>query len=481
MTVRFGDALRVLASSATGKAGIALLLALAAISAYVLVAYPLDFGTQRWSNPAVWADNPKAVPPAWVDLFTTRSRAATSTLIATSPTDVVQAGTARLMTYRMPFDHPYDEFPQFLSFTLTDVTFQGRPPLVTLSLARPDGETVRLLRHVVPGARSGEEAPIARYSETPLRLLLNTDSSVLGALADFHTERSGARVTERDLRGMGGEQAAFGVLATGEDDLRFDLLRGEYTFVVDVTVASEGDSVGSVQAVVGGRVFGVMGSDEQGRDLAVGLLFGFPVALFIGLLASTLTTAIGTALGVISGYSGGWVDSVIQRLTDIVANVPLLPILIFMVFVLGPNLLLIILMLVAFSWPGLTILVRSMVLQLRSGQLVEATVALGASRWRIMFRHIFPQTAPYVFAQMIFFTPAAILAEAGLSFLGLGDPSIPTWGQILEQGFRTGAVYVGYWWWVLPPGLLIVLTAMAFVLLALGLEPVVNPRLRSMR
>lgn len=479
MTVRIGDALRVLASSATGKAGIILLLALAAVSIYVLVAYPLDFGTQRWSNPAVWADNPKAVPPAWVNLFTGRRRVAHSTLTATSPTDVAQAGAARVLTYRMPFDHPYDEFPTFLSFTIADVTFEGRPPLVTLSLARPDGETVRLLRHVVPGSRPGEEPPIARYSETPLRLLLSTDSAVLGSLAAFHSEQSGTRVTERDLRGLG-EQAAFGALVPG-DTPTFDLLRGEYAFVVDVTAAAEGDSVGSVRAVVGGSVFGVMGSDAQGRDLAVGLLFGFPVALFIGLLASTLTTAIGTALGVISGYWGGWVDTAIQRLSDIVANVPLLPILIFMVFVLGPNLLLIILMLVAFSWPGLTILVRSMVLQLRSGQLVEATLALGASRWRIMFRHIFPQTAPYVFAQMIFFTPAAILAEAGLSFLGLGDPSIPTWGQILEQGFRTGAVYVGYWWWVLPPGLLIVLTAMAFVLLALGLEPVVNPRLRSMR
>ena len=172
-------------------------------------------------------------------------------------------------------------------------------------------------------------------------------------------------------------------------------------------------------------------------------------------------------------------DTAIQRLADVVANIPLLPILIFMVFVFGSNLFLIILLLVAFSWPGLTILIRSMVLQLKSGQFVEASVALGASRRRIMLRHIFPQVAPFVFAQMIFFTPAAILAEAGLSFLGLGDPSIPTWGQILEQGFRTGAVYVGYWWWVLPPGLLIVLTAVTFALLALALEPVVNPRLRG--
>ena len=196
---------------------------------------------------------------------------------------------------------------------------------------------------------------------------------------------------------------------------------------------------------------------------------------------SLLGMFIGTTLGIISGYMGGWVDTVIQRVSDVIANIPLLPILIFMVFVFGSNLFLIILLLVIFSWPGLTILVRSMVLQLRTGQFVEASWALGASRKRVMFRHIFPQIAPFVFAQMIFFTPAAILAEAGLSFLGLGDPSMLTWGQILEQGFRTGAVYVGYWWWVLPPGILIVCTAVTFALLALGLEPVVNPRLRGKR
>jgi len=124
-------------------------------------------------------------------------------------------------------------------------------------------------------------------------------------------------------------------------------------------------------------------------------------------------------------------------------------------------------------------LVRSMVLQIRSDQLVEAARALGASRRRIMLRHVFPQVAPFIVAQMIFFAPGAILAEASLSFIGLGDPSIPTWGQMLEAGFRTGALYVGYWWWVLPPGLLIVLTALAFMLLALAMEPVVDPRLRK--
>ena len=186
-------------------------------------------------------------------------------------------------------------------------------------------------------------------------------------------------------------------------------------------------------------------------------------------------------VGVVSGYAGGRVDTAIQRLADVVVNVPVLPLLIFMVFVLGARLWLILLVLVAFGWPGLTIMVRAMVLQLRSSPEVEAAVTLGASRPRVLARHVFPHLAPFVFAQLIFFAPSAILAEAGLSFLGLGDPSVPTWGQILEAGFRTGAVYLGYWWWVVPPGVLIVLTAVTFMLLSLGMEPVVDPRLRKVR
>ena len=262
---------------------------------------------------------------------------------------------------------------------------------------------------------------------------------------------------------------------------RLMTLRGDYTLLIQVLVADPSDQVAEIKAVSGGNVFGWMGTDSLGRDLWEGLLYGFPIGLLIATLAAFFSTLIGAALGIISGYAGGATDAIIQRLCDIITNVPLLPLLIFLVFVLGSHLYLILLVLVAFSWPGLTILVRSMVLQIRSGQLVEAAKALGASRSRIMVRHVFPQVAPYIVAQMIFFAPGAILAEASLSFIGLGDPSVPTWGQMLEQGFRTGALYIGYWWWVIPPGVLIVFTAIAFMLLALAMEPIVDPRLRRTR
>jgi peptide/nickel transport system permease protein len=378
------------------------------------------------------------------------------------------------MIYQFDLHYTADEAPSFTSLTLQNIEYQDRPPILTVSLERPDGKRLNLYEVIVSGPRPGEEAPFQRYVETPFRVQLSGEAQSASAVADFLKNEFGVSITSQDLLVGGLDRAVFGSPEKGG----FAVLKGDYRIRVEALLYDEADSIGQIKFVVGGSVFGIMGTDALGRDLSVGLLFGFPVALFIGLVTSSVTTAIGTVTGIVSGYIGGKTDTSIQRGADILANIPLLPILIFLAFIVGQNLFVIILILIAFGWPGLTILIRSMVLQIRSGSLVEATVTLGASKFRIMFRHILPQTAPFVFAQMIFATPAAILAEASLSFLGLGDPSLPTWGQILEYGFRNGGVYVGYWWWILPPGLLIVITAMTFVLLALGLEPVVNPRLR---
>jgi len=291
------------------------------------------------------------------------------------------------------------------------------------------------------------------------------------------SENTGTPVIAKEIIGKI-DRVIFGEFPLQLKD-EFKPLKGEYLFALNADMSDPNDYIGNVKLVLGGSSYGIMGTDSLGRDLARGLLFGFPVALTIGLITSIFATVIGTTAGIISGYQGGKTDIFIQRFSDVLTNIPLLPILLFLAFVLGQKLWVVIVVLIIFGWPGLSIVVRSIVLQIRSGQLVEASVALGASKWRIMAHHIFPQISPFIFAQMIFFTPAAILAEAGLSFLGLGDTSIPTWGQILDQGFRTGAIYIGYWWWVLPPGILIVFTALTFVLIALGMEKVVDPRLRN--
>lgn len=465
--------------SGAGKTGVALLTLLIIGAIYVLTTYPLDYGERQWSNPTVWADNPKAVPPAWLNrLRGGQSGVEHRTFEASEPTEIITARAGQAQEFRFPLDLPSTILPTFLSVTLGDVTYAERPPLIAVSLVRPDGRELRLLRHQVRAPREGEQGPFHRYVEEPLRVQLSADDSTLTNLQEFLEEEFDLRVDTRDLQGKV-EQVAFGV--PNADGTEFTIQPGPYEIVVRGTFRGMEDKLGYVRFVVGGSVFGLMGTDTLGRDLAQGLLFGLPVALFVGVVAALASTAIGTALGIISGYLGGRTDLLIQRAADIIANVPTLPLLIFMLFIIGPSLFVILAILIAFSWTGMTIQVRAMVLHMRMNQLVEAIQSLGASHRRVMFRHILPQIAPYVLSHLIFAVPAAILAEAGLSFLGLGDPSIPTWGQILETGFRTGGVYVGYWWWIIPPGLLIVLTALAFMLISLGLEPVVNPRLRRTR
>jgi len=466
--------LREILASGAGRLGVLLALLLGIAAVIVVATFPLDFGPTRWSNPAAWADLPRTVPPAWTALFAAEKPAEHRVIEATEPSATTERGDARVAVYDLGFDFEEDETPTFLSFSLGPVTFQERPPALSVVLQRPDGTEVPLVRTVVRGPRPTEEPPYVRHDEVPLRVLITAEPETAEAVSTMYHEAYGVDIPASRLA----DDVAAALFSVPDADGELTPLRGDYDAQVRVALADPADSVEWLRLVVGGSVYGLLGTDGSGRDLAQGLAFGLPVALLIGIAAATVSTAIGTGLGLLSGYKGGRIDLVIQRAADVVNNVPLLPLLIFFVFVFGAQLWLILLLLVAFSWPGLTILVRSMVLGLSGSQEVEAARALGASSRHILVRHIFPHTAPYVVTQLIFFVPAVILAEAGLSFLGLGDPTLPTWGQILEDGFRTGAVFLGYWWWVIAPGLLIVLTSLTFMLLALALEPVVNPRLR---
>jgi len=238
------------------------------------------------------------------------------------------------------------------------------------------------------------------------------------------------------------------------------------------------DDVSSFQLTISGKVYGLMGTDWWGRDLFLGILWGAPAALLIGLLTSTVSVGIGVFLGVLSGFYGGKVDEIVQRITDYFLILPILPLLIFLSFILRPSIWNLIWLLSVFGWPGITKVVRSIALQIRESGYVEAAKALGASNMRILVRHVLPQTLPYAFANIALNVPTAIFAEASLSFLGLGDPVLPTWGKILGEAQAGGAAVAGYWWWVLIPGLCIILVAMSFALLGNALDRILTPKLR---
>ncbi len=239
-----------------------------------------------------------------------------------------------------------------------------------------------------------------------------------------------------------------------------------------------------VQKAIFQGAYGVLGTDRAtanapyGRDLWQGVLYGTRWALIIGLLVSSVATLIGVIYGVISGYYGGIIDAVMNRMAQVVYSLPVLPILILLSYYMGRSIWNVIALLIVFGWVGIVFTVRSMALQLRENLYVEAARAIGVDHGRIILRYIFPQVLPYTFASIALGVPGAILTEAGLSFLGLGDPNVVTWGKILHDAQMGDAVLSGAWWWVVPPGLAIAIVGLAFVLFGYALDTILNPRLR---
>ncbi len=465
--------IRELLKNKAGVVGLSILMLFAIISLYVVATFPLDYGIRYWSNPLYWQDYPKLAPPKWYNYFTKTK------LVEHYVEDVTIPSGDDVKRWVFYYYFDADTFPQGVILKYSNLTFYRDVPIISVVVTRPDGQVVTLVDFdPIPPPRPGEGEPYRRFVESPRTLVLTTDPAVVRRVTSFVNARGG-QCTTTEVRDRGlMPHIIFGNLRNSTCSAEsFEPLHGVYVFEL-VMSGGVNDTISHVRLVIQGNVYGMMGTDYLGRDIAEGLLFGFPVALLIGGIVAIFATIIGVALGIISGYIGGRVDEGIQRFADILANLPTLPILILLVFILGPKLSNVVLVLIAFGWAGTTIIIRSMVLSVKTSVFVEAARLAGASSWWIMRRHILPQILPYSFALMIFSVPGAILAEASLSFLGLGDPSIPTWGQILQQAYDNGALQNFAWWWILTPGFLIVLTAVGFVLVFFALEPIVNPRLR---
>jgi peptide/nickel transport system permease protein len=254
-----------------------------------------------------------------------------------------------------------------------------------------------------------------------------------------------------------------------------NVLKGVYQISEKFFLFDNYSSVEDVGLILGGKVFGIMGTDDLRRDLAVGIIWGIPIALFIGLTVSIFSIAIGLIYGVVAGYRGKRTDESMMRVNDIFYALPTLPLLILLSITYGRSIFLIIGFLLIFSWMGTAKVIRSIALQTRNFQYVEAAKLMGQSDLRVIFKHIIPQLLPLTFASIAIAVPAAILTEAALSFIGLGDPSLPTWGQILHDANTADAASRGIWWWIVPPGLMIALTGLAFFLIGNTLDSIANP------
>jgi len=220
------------------------------------------------------------------------------------------------------------------------------------------------------------------------------------------------------------------------------------------------------------------GTDNLGRSILALTVWGSRISLAVGMLATLISMVIGSVVGLVAGYFGRWPETVLMRLTDWFLVIPFLPLAIVLASILGQSMFVIILVIGVTSWPSTARIVRAQVLTVKTRPYVERAQALGAGSWHLVTRHILPNVGPLILANTILTVAIAILSETTLAFLGLGDPLTISWGRILEFAFNAGAAGSGQWWWLLPPGLAIVMVVLAFTMCGFALDEIVNPRLR---
>ena len=436
-----------------GLAGIGILVLLVSISIGAALIFPAET-FQEWNNPQSWISYPKTAIPSWVNLFMYEKipehKILDEPYVRTQSADEIS-----VVAHQFHVNYVYDDFPSDFIYEFT-AKYSGAP-LMQISIVRPDGSMLKILSASLPNTNG-----IVFHNEK----IFSTDESIRKNLS------------------LQSNQFDFSIEGASAEDIVFSkssehaVLKGDYVFLINLYGIEKENSLEDSTLIVGGKAFGIMGTDELRRDLAIGILWGTPLALFIGIAVAIGSVVMGLIYGVYAAYKGKFTDESMMRFNDIIYALPALPFLIILAVTISNSIFLMIGFLTLFGWVGIAKVSRSMALQIKIKGYVEASKMMGQKDSKIIFKHIIPQLLPYAFASVAISVPAAITTEAGLSFLGLGDPSFPTWGQILHDANTYGAAARGLWWWIVPPGLMIAITGLAFVFLGNALDSIVNPKLK---
>lgn len=475
--------IRDLLSTGLGKAAIILLILQVGLAVYALTALDYVKLSAMYMNPNLWVGKyPPHAPPCWavkrhsgkIDVIVNTSmvKPAQSTVIP------VQAGlkfynVTWVSVFRYRGDAPPSDTLILLKVFVPKNVLTAR---LTVLLMRPDNLVLPLVKDALiqPGSQN---VVLGVGNNTPLMLSsVTSDSPLYSLLVNAFRARYGANATSKLFKLYNVGQVLW--LKPPQT-----VLKGPYKiYITLLIVGKEGGASRSwvyLMLRTLPNCYGWMGTDSYGRPIALGILLGYPWAFVISFYVTILSVLIGGLYGIVAGLASGWKAELLMRIVDIVYSIPLLPFLIAVIIATNSrSIWMILTIMVALLWTGPVIVVRSMTLQIKEQPYIESARAIGASQLRIIFRYILPQILPYLVTLMVLGIPDPILTEAALAFLGLSDPTIPTWGKMLENAWNEHAVVNGWWWSFLFPGLALAFYCAAFLMLGRALEPIVSPRLR---
>lgn len=442
-----------LIKSRRGIIGVSILAFLLSLTAIAVLLIPFD-SYRLWNDPDYWINNPKTAAPSWTNYFGSKEFEHISLDKNNAKTTSEVSEGIRVDNFGFDINIQADDFPDDFMF-LHSLKYGEIPPVLQIDITRPDNNTFTVYYSSLPTTNS--------LNNTFTDRIFSTNNNIKESLSQYQN------FFNFPISGFEPQVLLF------SDTNNPQVLHGKYYISQKFFVFDNSSSIEDVGIILGGKVYGIMGTDDLRRDLFVGIIWGIPIALFIGLTVSIFAISIGLIYGVVSGYRGKKTDEAMMRINDIFYAFPALILLILLSVTFGRSIILIILLLMIFGWMGTAKVIRSIALQMRNFQYVEAAKLMGQSDMKVIFKHIIPQLLPLTFASVAISVPGAILAEAALSFIGLGDPTLPTWGQLLHDANTADAASRGIWWWIIPPGLMIALTGLAFFLIGNSLDAVANP------
>ncbi len=431
--------------------GLIIIAFLLGVSAYALITIPYSEAVRLWrGGEDVWYKNPKYAAPSWYNFFTSK-KLPLSFAVETSDgsmSKIVTSNDPNISTVDMTysFDYTYDGFPDEMILYFTPTVIQ-KFPFVSVSWLTPDGRKIRIADMAV-----GDNSTFRFSQDAKLQARLNSEKVMQALFADPKADPKAETPTS---------------------------LKGTYQLVISGTTFEQGSDI-AAQFVLQGKLFGLAGTDKYRRDLMLPLLYGTPIALAFGLLAALGTSLITMIIAAIGTWYGGWVDELIQRITEVNLVLPFLAILIMVGTFYSRSIWLMLGVTILLSiFSGQIKTYRSIFLQSKESSYIEAARAYGASNSRIIFSYLIPRMIPLLIPALVSSIPSFVFLEASLAVLGLGDPVLPTWGKVIENAFSDGALYQGRYYWVLEPAVLLMITGFGFALLGFALDRIFNPRLRD--